>query len=132
MGDTVNIASRLEGANKAYGTEIMASRFTRERTGSAIFWRELDAIRVVGIATPVEIFEPMAERGSETEFQRRVAENYKVGLHLWRTRDFAGAAAAVAANSADFPSSRLRERASRLAAHPPGDGWEPVNNLDVK
>jgi adenylate cyclase len=133
MGDTVNIASRLEGANKAYGTEIIASRLTRDRTGSAIFWRELDAIRVVGIATPMEIFEPMAERGAETEVQRRVAEDYKGGLLLWRTRDFAGAAAAFAANAAGDPSSaRFRDRASRLVAHPPGDGWEPVNNLDVK
>jgi class 3 adenylate cyclase len=133
MGDTVNIASRLEGANKAYGTEIIASRYTRDQAGSAIFWRELDLIRVVGIARPVEIFEPLAERGAETELQKRAADNYKEGLRLWRARNFAGSAAAFLANAGvDPPSSSFGARASQLTANPPGDDWEPVNNLDAK
>ncbi len=133
MGDTVNIASRLEGANKVYGTEIIASQTTRDAAGSAIFWRELDAIRVAGIAKPIVVFEPLAATGSETTQQKSTVEKYTAGLRLWRAGDFAGSAQVVLALAGeDPPSSKLHERACKLAAQPPGDRWEPVNNLESK
>jgi adenylate cyclase len=133
MGDTVNIASRLEGANKVYGTEIIASQGTRDAAGSAIFWRELDAIRVAGIAKPIVVFEPLAATGSETTQQKSTVEKYTAGLRLWRAGDFAGSAQVVLALAGeDPPSSKLHERARKLAAQPPGDRWEPVNNLESK
>ena len=55
MGDMVNLASRLEGANKFYGTTVIASEATVELTGRAFVWRELDAIRVKGRSQPVRI-----------------------------------------------------------------------------
>ena len=66
MSDAVNVASRLEGANKYYGTTIAASEMTVALTGSTFAWRELDAIRVKGRATPVKIYELLAEAGQET------------------------------------------------------------------
>ena len=63
MGDTVNVASRLEGANKFFGTSIMASETTMALTGSTFAWRELDIVRVQGRARPVRVFEPLAEAG---------------------------------------------------------------------
>jgi adenylate cyclase len=59
MGDMVNLASRLEGANKYFGTSIMAAEATMAATGGAFVWRELDLIRVQGRAQPVRIFEPL-------------------------------------------------------------------------
>jgi adenylate cyclase len=53
MGDAVNVASRLEGANKYYGTTIVASEMTVALTGSKFAWRELDAVRVRGRSGPV-------------------------------------------------------------------------------
>ncbi|NJO33730.1 MAG: adenylate/guanylate cyclase domain-containing protein [Rhodospirillales bacterium] len=48
MGDSANLASRLEGANKFYGTTILASEATVQLTGTEVVWREIDTVRVVG------------------------------------------------------------------------------------
>jgi len=63
MGDVVNLASRLEGANKLYGTTVVASQATVALTGNAFVWRELDAIRVKGRKEVVRIFEPLGIAG---------------------------------------------------------------------
>jgi adenylate cyclase len=54
MGDSANLASRLEGANKFYGTTILASQATARLAGTAIAWREIDIVRVVGRSEPVQ------------------------------------------------------------------------------
>src|SRR5215831_19580643 len=61
LGDMVNLASRLEGANKYFGTSIIASEATVALTGAGFVWRELDIVRVQGRSQPVKIFEPLAE-----------------------------------------------------------------------
>ena len=63
MGDVVNLASRLEGANKFYGTTVMASEATVALTGAAFVWRELDAIRVKGRGQPVQDFRAARRSG---------------------------------------------------------------------
>jgi class 3 adenylate cyclase len=65
MSDAVNVASRLEGANKYCGTTILASETTFVLTGSKFFRRELDTIRVQGRSNPVRIYELIAEAGEE-------------------------------------------------------------------
>jgi adenylate cyclase len=133
MSDAVNVASRLEGANKYYGTIIAASEMTVALTGSSFAWRELDAIRVQGRATPVKIYELLAEAGQETPQQVESATAYAEGLARWRTREFAAAAVCferVAA--ADKPSQLFVGRARAFAADPPGPDWEPVNTLHGK
>ena len=89
MSDAVNVASRLEGANKYYGTSIIASETTVAATGAAFAWRELDAIRVKGRTTPVKIYELVAEAGQETPQQQEAAVAYAQGLTHWRAREFA-------------------------------------------
>jgi class 3 adenylate cyclase len=133
MGDTVNLASRLEGANKYFASSIMASEMTVTRVGAAITWRELDAIRVKGRATPAKIFEPLAEAGAETAEQKARAAAYGEGLARWRARDFAGAAESFGrVAAADPPSALFLERAQKFAKDPPGPDWEPVNTLEGK
>src|SRR6202158_786173 len=88
MSDAVNVASRLEGANKFYGTSIAASEMTVALTGSKFAWRELDAIRVQGRSTPVKIYELLAEAGQETPQQVTAAAAYAEGLAHWRGREF--------------------------------------------
>jgi adenylate cyclase len=133
MGDTVNVAARLESANKSYGTAIIASAETAALTGDAIVWRELDAIRVVGIARPVPIFEPLAERGQEAPAQAGIRAAYARALSCWRARDFAGAATACESIAKDDqPAARLLRRAKTHLAQPPGPGWEAVNELEEK
>ena len=65
----MNLAARLEGANKFFGTSIMVAETTVVLTGSAFSWRELDAIRVKGRSQPVRIYEPLAEAGRESPEQ---------------------------------------------------------------
>ena len=133
MSDAVNVASRLEGANKYYATAIIASETTVALTGSTFTWRELDATRVKGRTTPVKIYELVALGGQETEQQRKAAAAYAEGLAHWRAREFDSAAQCFArVADVDRPSAAFLARARALASHPPGAEWEAVNALDSK
>src|SRR5262245_27444223 len=133
MGDAANLASRLEGANKFYGTSIIASADTMKAAGPGIVWRELDTIRVVGRQEPVVIFEPLALRGQETTWQRECAARYAVGLQRWRSADFAGAAEVFATFAGeDAPAARFLERARHHQQMGPAQDWTPVHNLASK
>lgn len=73
MGDAVNLASRLEGANKAYGTSILVSEDTMRAAGDTIVARRVDIVRVVGRAQPVRLYEPLAPRETATAGQSQLA-----------------------------------------------------------
>ncbi|WP_342733719.1 adenylate/guanylate cyclase domain-containing protein [Bradyrhizobium sp. B117] len=133
MSDTVNVASRLEGANKYYGTAIMASEATVAQTGDTFAWRELDAIRVLGRGEAIKVFEPLAERSTQTAEQAKVAAAYAEGLTCWRAREFAKAADAFGGVAKIDPASALfAKRAKALSADPPSSDWTPVNTLEGK
>jgi adenylate cyclase len=133
IGDTVNLASRIEGANKFFGTSILVSETTMNLAGPAFAWREIDAVRVKGRGQPITIYETLAERGHESAEQIARGTAYAEGLAAWRKRDFSGAAkhfARVADN--DPPSELFLARAKTLARTPPGPDWEPINELEGK
>jgi len=133
MSDTVNLASRLEGANKYYGTAIMASETTVAQTGDTFAWRELDAIRVLGRGEAIKVFEPLADKGAESVEQTKLAAAYAEGLACWRAREFAKAANAFAKMAKTDPASALfAKRAQTLTANPPPPDWTPVNTLEGK
>ena len=133
MSDAVNVASRLEGANKYYGTTIAASEMTVALTGSTFAWRELDAIRVQGRSTPVKIYELLAEAGRETPQQAASAAAYAEGLEYWRNREFDAAAKCFErVAEVDRSSALFLSRAKAFARHPPGPDWEPVSTLEGK
>ncbi|MCK1735232.1 adenylate/guanylate cyclase domain-containing protein [Bradyrhizobium sp. 138] len=133
MSDTVNVASRLESANKYYGTAIMASETTMVQTGDSFAWRELDAIRVQGRGEVIKVFEPLADKGAESANQTTVTAAYAEGLACWRARDFAKASDAFGrVAEIDPASARFAERARALIANPPPSDWTPVNTLEGK
>ena len=133
MGDMVNLASRLEGSNKLYGTTVIASQTTVALTGAAFVWRELDTIRVKGRMQAVPIFEPLGAAGHVAPKLRNSARAYGEGLKHYRARDFAGAAQQFALAAGDDPPSALfLERVQELARKPPGPDWEPVNAPEAK
>jgi adenylate cyclase len=134
MGDMVNLASRLEGANKFYGTTIMAAGATVALTRTEFAWRELDTIRVKGRAGAFGVFEPLAVAGAqEAKHEAKQAAIYADGLARFRARDFAGAAEIFARSAAEDPPSALfMARARQLARCPPGPDWEAINTLDEK
>ncbi|WFU39488.1 adenylate/guanylate cyclase domain-containing protein [Bradyrhizobium sp. CB82] len=133
MSDTVNVASRLEGANRYFATSIMASETTVAQTADVFAWRELDAIRVKGRDEPIKVYEPLAERGAKTVEQIKALAAYAEGLKCWRAREFAeatewfGRVAAI-----DQPSALFEKRASELAFNPPPADWTPINTLEAK
>ena len=88
MGDSVNLASRLEGVNKVYGTDIMVSQFTYEDIKDHLECRELDLIRVVGKAEPVAIYEVLAEKGSlDSNFMKGISL-FSEGLANYRKMEW--------------------------------------------
>jgi len=133
MSDAVNVASRLEGANKYYGTTIVASEMTVALTESKFTWRELDAVRVQGRSAPVKIYELLAEAGQEKPQQVASAATYAEGLAHWRAREFDAAATCFQrAAEIDKPSALFLGRANAFRSNPPGPEWDPVSTLEGK
>jgi adenylate cyclase/guanylate cyclase len=131
MSDAVNVASRLEGANKFYGTTIIASDTTVALAGAGFAWRELDTIRVKGRTQSLKIHELMAASASDlTGSQKTALADYAAGLSHWRAREFDLAAGCFERSAAqDRPSALFRERARQAADNAPDSDWEPVRSL---
>jgi adenylate cyclase len=132
MGDTMNLASRLEGAGKIYGVSILAGQETERRVRSEILAREVDIIRVVGKAQPVRIYELLGERGSAPGEIIERADRFGRALAAYRARRFAEARAAFAALHGDPVAVLYAERARRAAAEPPPADWDGGHTLDRK
>ena len=133
MSDAVNLASRLEGANKFYGTTIIASDATVALAGSGFAWRELDEVRVKGRSQALKIFELVTRSDAVSDAQQALIKTYGEGLAHWRAGEFHLAVEAFARSAAaDKPSALFRERAGEMAAKPPGADWEPIRTLQEK
>lgn len=132
MGDTVNLASRLEGVNKYYGSGVIVSGAAAE-AGDAADFREVDAIRVVGRDEPVVLFEPLSadRRADPADAARRQA--YAAALALWRVGDFAAAERGFAALAGHDPvAASMARRAAAYAAKPPSGAWDGVTSFTEK
>ncbi|WP_456640228.1 CHASE2 domain-containing protein [Bradyrhizobium sp. USDA 10063] len=133
MSDAVNLASRLEGANKFYGTTIIVSDATVALAGSGFAWRELDEIRVKGRNQALKIFELMARSDELSEAQQAQMNAYADGLVYWRNREFRRAADCFArAAGTDKSAALFRDRAEQMARQQPGADWEPIRTLQEK
>lgn len=123
IGDTVNLASRLEGQNKYYGTHIILSEFTAEKVKDKFMLREIDLLRVVGKEKPVAVFELMADRNAG------LAGRFPEALKLYRSGNFQSALEIfnVLAEEYNDPSSRLyAERCTGYLKTPPPPEWDGV------
>lgn len=130
IGDAVNLASRLEAANKLFGTSLIISEETRIMAGAAIVVRELDRIYVAGKAEPVRIFELLGRAGQVAPAVLELSERFDAGLQLYRARDWQGALAwfeqCVALQPNDAPSKLFITRLQYLQAHEPQPDWNGV------
>jgi adenylate cyclase len=135
IGDAVNVASRLEGANKEYGTDIIIGEETRRLAGDRIQVRELDRLMVYGRVGGLAIYELLDEAANPGHAPGWVAL-YESGLAAYRARDFAGAIKlfqrVLAERASDRPARVLLERCSELLKSSPGADWEATNALKVK
>jgi adenylate cyclase len=125
MGDTVNLASRLEGAAKHYGATSMVTDAVVTAAAGAVPVRELDKISVKGRAEAVAVFELVQDDPSFAHAEALRA--YAKGLETYRAREFEEAAmqfeAALALVPDDGPSLEMRERCREMAKSPPPAGW---------
>jgi adenylate cyclase len=132
MGDTMNLASRLEGAGKLYGVPILVGEETERRVREEILAREVDVIRVVGKKRPVRIFELLGEKGAVPADEVEKAARFGRALETYRTRLFAEAEAAFGALAGDPVAAVYAGRARQAAASPPPADWDGVYELDRK
>jgi len=134
IGDGMNLAARLEGANKVYGTVIMIGPQTREKAREHIEVRELDRVRVAGKGEAVTIYELLARAGELSAHKRATVERYHEALRLYRESRFAEAARlledALGADPEDGPSRALLARCQRYALNPPAPPFDGVASLE--
>jgi adenylate cyclase len=128
LGDAVNLGSRLEQANKIYGTHILISERTREEAGGAIEAREIDRIAVKGKKEAVVAYELLGLAGQVTARKREGYDAYEAGLAAYRQQDWDGAEtsfrAAISILGGDKAASVLLQRALVFRRHPPGENWD--------
>ena len=135
IGDAVNVASRLEGANKEYGTDIIIGEETRRLAGDRIIVRELDRLMVYGRHGSLAIYELLgvAEDGAGPPAWVSL---YESGLAAYRAREFAGAISffrqVLAVRPTDEPARIMLGRCDEFLRSPPGHEWEATNAMKVK
>ncbi|MDR1489195.1 MAG: adenylate/guanylate cyclase domain-containing protein [Desulfovibrio sp.] len=127
IGDNVNLASRLEGLCPQYGVGVVVSGETRMMCADKFAFQYLDTIRVKGKSQPVSVYAPMRRETEATRREEFLAWEEACGLY--RSGDFAGAAAAFSSLCGSFPEARLyavyRERAQTLLKNPPAH-WDGI------
>jgi adenylate cyclase len=135
MGDSVNMASRMEGANKFFGSKIMTSEQTFGELKDLFDYRYLGSIRVVGKAIPVKVYEPFARKGEAAPDVKAMLTHYNAGLEKFYKGDYAGSLdhfkAALMARPGDGPSEYYVETAKLYVKEPPKD-WDGSFNLTSK
>ena len=136
MGDAVNLASRLEGANKAYDTYVMISETTYEQVRDQVEVRELDLLRVKGKNQPIRVYELMAANGGLDTQRAQIRDIFTQGLELFRQQDFQAAIqsfeSALALDSNDGPSRVYLQRCRDYINDPPPADWDGVYTLKTK
>lgn len=130
IGDIVNLASRLEQANKFYGTRILVSEGTRDLAGETLAFREIDSLRVIGKLEPVRVYELLGYSAELGEIDAQRIQAYETGLERYRAQDWEAAEAAfrecLAKTPGDRPSQVMLERIEAFRQVPPEAGWDGV------
>jgi adenylate cyclase len=136
MGDTVNLAARLEGANKPYDTYLMVGEDTWKQVFFAVVGRELDLLRVKGKDKPVRVYEPLAMNDALPDDWEAWIARYEEALELYRSRRFEEATEAfeevIALRGHDGPSRVYLERCAQYRVDPPPEDWDGVYVMTSK
>jgi len=136
MGNAVNLAARLEGVNKQYGTWILASEYTAREAGDTLLYRKLDRVRVVGINEPVRLCELIDLADQASEQQKQLVKVFHEALDYFEKRDWTqaeeGFQEALSIVPGDNPSVFYIDRCKGFLKKPPEDKWDGVYNLTSK
>jgi adenylate cyclase len=135
LGDAVNLASRLEGANKEYGTRVILGASTYEQVRDVVVARELDLVRVKGKREPVHVYELLA-LAPGTPALAAFVERFRWGLSAYAAQRWDEAIArfreADALRGGDPPSRKYVERCEAMRRAPPGPEWDGVFQMKTK
>jgi len=135
IGDAVNVAARLEAANKQYGTRVLISESTYELAKEAIEVRELDLLRVTGKEEPIRIYEGLAPAGALPEKEEQLRDRFEEGLEAYRARQWVQARKAFAeilrAKPDDGPANLYQQRVEERAGESLPASWTGVHEMDV-
>jgi adenylate cyclase len=136
MGNSVNLAARLEGVNKQYGTWILISEATRNEAGEHFAYRKLDRVRVVGIETPVRLFEVVDESNTLDPLVKEALDMFHDGLDLFENREWDKAQErfqeVLSARPGDGPATFFSKRCADFQKKAPPANWDGVFNLTSK
>jgi adenylate cyclase len=122
LGDGVNLASRLEGLNKSYGTQILVSEAVRQAVGDAFAFRLVDIVAVKGRSQGVSVYELL---GTVAQAQPATA-SYERAFEAYQQRRFAEALGLLEALSHDPPSQVLASRCRQFLVAPPPPDWDGI------
>lgn len=136
IGDNVNLASRLEGAGKEYGTSITISEETCRGARDHVEVRELDLLQVKGKEKPVRIYELLARKGELDDLTREAIRFFSEGLEHYRQMRWDDAVLcferSLAIDAEDGPSKTFIGRCESFRKDPPPAGWDGVYRLTTK
>ena len=136
MGDAVNLASRLEGANKAYGSGMMISESTYRSCEEDIDVRELDRIMVVGKSEPVTVYQLLSRKNQTTGADADLVDQFSKGLEFYKAGDFRLAksefSSCLEIFADDGPALTYISRCQAFADNPPDADWDGVYRLTEK
>ena len=136
MGDNVNLASRLEGANKVYDSHCLISEATAKACGDTVELREIDRVVAIGQTHAETIYEVMGRKGELGPSQIELRHRYGEGLAAYRARRWDDAetafAAARVASPDDGPALALMERIHVFKVNPPAEIWDGAWHLERK
>ena len=136
MGDTVNLAARLETANKAYGTRCLISEATANICADDFELREIDRVMVAGQSQPQTVYDVMGKKHALSPQRTLVRERYATALAAYRARRWDEADAALAealqAIPDDGPAMALRARVAELKQKPPPANWDGSWRIEYK
>jgi adenylate cyclase len=133
IGDTANLAARLERANRVYGTQTLIAETTAQAAGSHFEMREIDTIFVKGKIETTRVFELMSAVGELSEELVRLREHYDAARRSYLAQDWDAAEATfrecLEIRPNDGPSRVFLERVQALRRDPPGKDWNGVWQL---
>ncbi|MBO6946732.1 MAG: hypothetical protein JJ855_02040 [Rhodospirillales bacterium] len=141
LGSGVNLAARIEGLNKFYGTQVLASDAVRRRATPEFLFRRVDIVAAKGTSIPLTIYELMGQRGEDAAFfvgedAIRLASKYEQAFDFYLHRDFDDALRLLDELAETAPDdvvvAKLREKCRDLVENPPGNDWNGVTVLDEK
>ena len=136
VGEEVNLAKRIEGANKHYGTQILISAKTYSHIKDMLIARDIDIIRVVGSSTSIKVYELVAEKGQIDERQTKQLEHFEAGIHAYRARQWNEAISCfmqvLQLASEDRTSKVYIQRCIEYQQVAPAQDWDGVYNLTAK